>query len=274
MKHEQGGQSPVPIAVEPVLTIDEVKVHFGGVRAVDGVSLSLNSDRLYGLVGPNGSGKSTLLAALSKLVPLTSGRLNFRGHDYEDVDAAAVARLGIARTFQTVRLVPDLTILENVMIGAEVNYLSGGLTRAWLLPLRSRRHAALARKRAIEALETLGITSVAHQYPGSLAYGTQRKVELARALASDPVLLLLDEPTAGMGRTETDEIGHILGVLRSQGMCQVLVEHDLQMITDVCDEVFVISMGKLIASGDPDTVVNLPEVQEAYLGKVAAHEPS
>jgi ABC-type branched-subunit amino acid transport system ATPase component len=126
--------------------------------------------------------------------------------------------------------------------------------------------------RAVEALETLEIVSVAYEYPGSLAYGTQRKVELARAVACDPVLLLLDEPTAGMGRTETDEIGHLLGVLRSRGMCQVLVEHDLQMITDVCDEVFVISMGKLIASGDPDTVVNLAEVQEAYLGKVAAHD--
>lgn len=250
-----------------LLAIDEVSVHFGGTKAVDGVSLQLEPGVLYGVIGPNGSGKSTLLGALSRLTGLTSGTMRFTGTDYTRLSPQATARLGIRRTFQTVRLMPLMTVLDNVALGADARLFGQSILRSWLSLKTTRDLDRQSREIAQVALERVGIGHLSSEFPGSLSYGTQRKVEIARALAADPILLLLDEPTAGMTRRERDEIGELLSDLRRDGLTQVLVEHDVPLITRVCGHLFVLNTGRLIASGDPHEVVQEPAVQEAYLGR-------
>jgi branched-chain amino acid transport system ATP-binding protein len=251
-----------------VLETRDARVHFGGVKAVDGVSIAVEQGRLHGLVGPNGSGKSTLLAALSGLINLTSGTVKFAESEYGDgnVSASAIARLGIGRTFQAVRLVASLNTLENVMLGADVRIFGRSLLSSWFLPARSNRCEREARDAAWHALERLALRDVAMMDPSALPYGTRRRIEIARALCSQPTLLLLDEPTAGMTRAERIELADVLTSLRSQGLTQVIVEHDMPLITSICDDITVLALGKVIASGDPAEVVQLAAVQKAYLG--------
>ena len=257
-----------------LLQVEDAHVHFGGVRAVDGISLELQCGTLYGLVGPNGSGKSTLLAAISGLTRLTRGSLRFEGRQYQRDPVAVIARRGLGRTFQTVRLLPSLTVLENVVLGADARIYGQSIARNWLLFPRNRGCERRAREAAQEVIERLGLGPVQRLYPTALSYGTQRRVEIARALASDPKLLLLDEPTAGMNHSEREDIAQLLRELRDGGLTQLLVEHDLQMITDNCAHIYVMNFGRLIAEGDPRTVVQEAVVQEAYLGKKAEHAAS
>jgi branched-chain amino acid transport system ATP-binding protein len=245
------------------LTVDEVRIHYGGVRAVDGISLSVEGERTYGLLGPNGSGKSTLLAAISRLVNLTSGTLVFNGRAYDKTPAQVLPSWGFARTFQTVRLVPDLTVEENVLIGAGVRSGTSVDGVAGLLTGRRRDMARRARR----AIELTGLMAHRRKRPGELSYGVQRRVEIARAVATEPRLLLLDEPVAGMNRAERRNIVDLLGQLRTEGITQVLVEHDVQVLVDSCDYVYAMNFGKLIAQGSPHEVVQDAVVQEAYLGR-------
>jgi branched-chain amino acid transport system ATP-binding protein len=242
-----------------VLELDDVAVHFGGVRAVDGITLSLEPCRIYGLLGPNGSGKSTLLAAVSGLVPLTRGSIRYAGLPTRRHSPAGVARSGVARTFQTVRLLQDLTVLENVQLGVDRQGRSrtGG----------RRGRADADRAAALAALARVGLVGLAGCHPSELSYGMQRRVEIARAIAMDPHLLLLDEPVAGMNREERAEVRDVLIGLRAEGLTQLLVEHDVQMITETCDRVAAMNFGVLIAEGGPAEVVREPAVREAYLGK-------
>jgi ABC-type branched-subunit amino acid transport system ATPase component len=251
----------------PLVKTEDLCVYFGGTKAVHQVSLALEPGRLYGLIGPNGSGKSTMLGAISRLTRITSGRLSFDGQDCTDASPQQVARRGLRRTFQTGRLLPQLTVFENVALGADARLGGRSLVRGWLDVPRTQRVERASRLATSEALERLGLTDLGREYPQYLSYGTQRRVEIARAIAAKPLLLLLDEPTAGMTREERDAIGSILLELRRDGLTQLLVEHDVPMITGVCDELFVMNMGELIASGNPTEVVRLPEVQEAYLGR-------
>jgi len=251
----------------PLLRVEDVKVHFGGVKAVDGVSLELAEGRLFGLVGPNGSGKSTLLGALSRMTALTNGRLWFAGHNYERDTPQQVSRRGLGRTFQTVRLLPALSVLENVMIGADSRLYGQRITPNWVMPWRTRRLEVACRQAAIEAIERLGIADLMNRPSGVLPYGTQRRVEIARILAAEPKLMLFDEPAAGMNHQERDAIAQVMRQLQAEGMTQILVEHDMQMISDVCEHVLVMNFGKVIAAGTAQSVVRDPEVQEAYLGK-------
>ena len=175
--------------------------------------------------------------------------------------------MGLRRTFQTVRLLPELTVLENVALGADSALAGQSVTRSWLQLRRTHRAEKAARAAAARALDRMGLAQYGAAYPATLPYGTQRRVEIARALAAGPQLLLLDEPTAGMTRSERDEIGRILRELREDGLTQVLVEHDIPLITRVCDHLHVMNMGRVIASGEPTTVVQRPDVQEAYLGR-------
>ncbi|HEX3588493.1 MAG TPA: ABC transporter ATP-binding protein [Pseudonocardiaceae bacterium] len=251
----------------PRLEVRDARVNLGGVRAVDGVSFTVHDGKVYGLAGPNGSGKSTTLAAISRLQDLTSGSIRVGGADVTHSPPARIARMGIARSFQTVRLIPELSVLENAMFGADQPVYGHSFAKQWLLPWWTRRREAEARARAEAALERLRLTDVRHEPPLRLPYGIQRKVEIARALAAGPTVLLLDEPTAGMNRAERDEIGELLIGLRGDGVTQILVEHDVQMMVDICDHLYVLDSGRLIASGRPAACIREPQVVEAYLGK-------
>jgi branched-chain amino acid transport system ATP-binding protein len=241
-----------------VLEARDVAVHYGGVKAVDGLSLSLEAGKISGIIGPNGSGKSTLIAALTLLTPLTRGELVFDGETFHGTRASHVARRGIARTFQTVRLLPDLTVKENIQLGADVHGAEAG--SRW----RLRRAAAAG---ASEAIERTGLHGLDDVYPGELSYGTQRRVEIARAIAMRPKLLLLDEPTAGMNQQERSEITLLMKELCAEGLTQLLVEHDVQMMLETCDHMIAMNSGRVIAEGDPAEVVRNSSVQEAYLGR-------
>jgi ABC-type branched-subunit amino acid transport system ATPase component len=233
-----------------------VAVHFGGVKAVDGVTMALAGDQISGIIGPNGSGKSTLLAAITRLVPLTRGSIEFDGRELGSVSASRVAVAGISRTFQTVRLLPGLTVRENVDLGVD---LARGR--------RSGVSRAEANARTRDAIERVGLGGYERLRPGELSYGTQRRVEIARSIAMNPRLLLLDEPTAGMNGHERADISELLRRLRAEGLPQLLIEHDVQMMVDTCDYIYAMTSGHVIAQGRPHDVVRDPEVQRAYLGK-------
>jgi len=248
--------------VSDLLELEDVKIHFGGVKAVDGVSLALRPGLLYGLVGPNGSGKTTLVNGISRTARLSSGTVRFAGEDVTTARPHQLSRAGISRTFQAIRLLPSLTVRENVMLGAD--NLVARKASSWRHALRRERVAAAA---ADGALERLGLGELGDRIPGSLSYGTQRRVEIARSLAGEPRLLLLDEPVAGMSRSEREEIGEIVRKLREEGLTQLLIEHDLRMIQELSDHMFVMNFGRLVAAGPPRATAELPVVQEAYLGR-------
>ena len=254
----------------PLLQMTDVQVHFGGVHALDGASLSIERGDLLGLIGPNGSGKSTLIAAASRLTDVTAGRIAIDGHDYTRVPTHLVNRLGIARTFQTVRLISTMTVLRNVMLGASVAAVRRAPIVNWLRVDLARSDDRRARAIAHAALERVGMASAGHAYPQHLPYGSQRKVEIARALACDPKILLLDEPVNGMNQSERDEVSGLLLELHRDGMTQILVEHDVAMIQKVCSHVVALNFGKVIAAGTPGEVARDPLVREAYLGHRAA----
>lgn len=246
---EPTGQTAVPL-----LELDDVAVHFGGVRAVDGVSLHLREGVIHGILGANGSGKSTLLGAITRLNPLTRGDLRFTGESYARVPAHRVAHLGVARTFQTVRLIDDRSVRDNVLLGLDT-------------AARSARRGAGAR--VDEVMERVGIAGLERMRPSELSYGMQRRTEIARAIVGSPRLLLLDEPTAGMNTEERDEISALLRSLQQEGYTQLLVEHDVAMMVDVCDYLFAMNFGQLIAQGLPGDVIRDDGVRESYLGKQA-----
>lgn len=268
--HSDSGTGPAPAAdgspphVSPgdgpaVLEVRQASVHYGGIKAVDDLSLRLTEGKIFGILGPNGSGKNTLLAAVSRLVDLTRGSLIFDGDAYERDRPSRVPRLGIARTFQTVRLLADLTATGNVALGADLR-----MTRFGSISRAQKRRAADAVDRAIERV---GLAGYQKLRPDEMSYGFQRRVEIARAVAQEPRLLLLDEPTAGMNRSERAEIAELLAKLRTEGLTILLVEHDVQMMVDTCDYLFAMTSGRLIAQGSPSQVVQNEAVQEAYMGK-------
>jgi branched-chain amino acid transport system ATP-binding protein len=258
-----------------LLELDSVTVRFGGIVALKDVSLTVDEGSICGIIGPNGSGKTTMIGVVSRLVDTAAGSLRFAGSDYTGVAPYVPSGLGIARTFQAMRLLPDMTVRQNVMIGAASGAVRRGPLLNWLNLAAAARVDRSARQVADECLERVGMAEHANAYPLEFSYGMQRRVEIARALATRPKLLLLDEPIAGMSQAERRDIGSLLVDLRRDGLTQVLVEHDLAMIHRVCDSAYALNFGQVIANGTPRDVAGQAAVREAYLGhRAAALEPA
>jgi branched-chain amino acid transport system ATP-binding protein len=250
---------------EAVLEARGVSMTFGGLVALRDVSLDLAEGQIVGLIGPNGAGKTTFFNCLTGLYQPTAGRVLLRGKRLPD-DPALVTGAGVARTFQNIRLFPSMTVLENVLVGRHVRMRQGPLASLFHGPA-FRRGEAAARARAMELIEFIGLTKVHDELARNLPYGDQRRLEIARALATDPTVLLLDEPTAGMNPLETDAARQLIFSVRDTGIAVVVIEHDTKFIFSLCDDVSVLVQGELLVSGTPDQVRADPRVIEAYLGK-------
>ncbi|HTU79916.1 MAG TPA: ABC transporter ATP-binding protein [Solirubrobacteraceae bacterium] len=245
----------------------DLTVRFGGITALDAVSLDLAPGEVLGVIGPNGAGKTTLFNVICGFVAPTSGTMRWQGRAFAKVRANRLARLGIARTLQGVGLFSGLSVLENVMAGAQ-RFRRAGVASALLGLPRSDRDERELRERALRALRELGCEDVAARLPATLPYPVQKRVALARALVSEPQLLLLDEPAGGLGAEEVRELGERIRALRGS-MAVMLVEHRVDLVMSACDRVVVLDFGRVIAEGEPQSVARDPRVLEAYLGRDA-----
>jgi branched-chain amino acid transport system permease protein len=255
----------------PLLEIDDLTVRFGGLVALRSISLAVPAHSVLPVIGPNGSGKSTLFNALTGLVPITNGRIRFAGTEIAGKPSHVVLERGVARTFQNLRLFPNLTVLENVLIGMHARLHTGAVEAILRLP-RTQREEHEARERAMAILAVFGnrlVPRVDHVV-SSLSYANRRRVEIARALASQPKLLLLDEPTAGMNPAETLELADQIRSLNQLGLTIVLIEHKLDVVVNLAERVIVLDHGEKIAEGAPEVVRRDPGVIRAYLGRSAA----
>lgn len=249
-----------------LLQLDDVSRNFGGLQALSGVDMRVEAGQVVGLIGPNGAGKTTLINNMSGLDHPTSGTIAFAGTDITHAPAHVVTRLGIARTYQNIRLFGEMSALDNLLIGQHTRGKAGIFGALVYAPSYRREERAL-RENAAALLDRFNLTRFADQKAGTLAYGDQRRLEMARALAIQPKLLLLDEPTAGMNPNETHGLGEQILRMRDDGLTVLVIEHDMALIHQVCDYIYVLSFGRIIAAGTPDEIRTHPQVIEAYLGE-------
>jgi branched-chain amino acid transport system ATP-binding protein len=263
--------APATDASAPLLEGTGISKRFGGVQALADVSFAIRRGEIYGLIGPNGAGKTTLFNVLTGIYPQDGGAFTFDGAPLDGQKPDQVAARGIARTFQNIRLFANLSALENVMIGRHVR-TRAGVFGAMLRDARTRDEERAIERRAYELLDYVGVARRANDLAKHLAYGDQRRLEIARALATDPKLLALDEPAAGMNATETASLSKLLTAIRAAGTTILLIEHDMKLVMSLCDRVLVLDYGRKIAEGPAASVQKDPAVIAAYLGgDVAMH---
>ena len=251
----------------PILECINLGISFGGLTAVDDFNLAIGRTEISGLIGPNGAGKTTVFNLLTKVYQPTHGTVLLDGKDTHGMTTAQANRAGIARTFQNIRLFKNMTVEENVKVGMNNQMKYNTLSGVLRLPNYWKEEKA-AHNRAMELLDFMGMADLANVQAGSLPYGAQRRLEIVRALATKPSILLLDEPAAGMNPSETAELMHNIRRIRDTfEIAVLLIEHDMNLVMGICEGICVINYGKIIAKGTPEEIVNNPTVIEAYLGK-------
>ncbi|MDR2992078.1 MAG: ABC transporter ATP-binding protein [Burkholderiaceae bacterium] len=264
--------TPPETARETLLELDEVGISFGGLRAVDGLGFRVERGQIVALIGPNGAGKTTVFNLITGVYRPTQGRIRWRGRDVTGLAPHRIAGLGIRRTFQTIRLFADMTVLDNVIAGEHLQIRQRWWQGLLGTPAQRREERALA-ERAMAVLERLALAGVAHETATALPYGMQRRVELARTLVAQPELIILDEPAAGLNENESAGLNDTIRAIRDSGITVILVEHDMSVVMNVADNIVVINFGKKIAEGKPDEIRSNPLVIEAYLGQDDGDDP-
>lgn len=250
-----------------LLEVNNLTIVFGGLRAVDGFNLKINKGQLYGLIGPNGAGKTTVFNMLTGVYKPTSGTIKLDGENITGKSTIEINRKGIARTFQNIRLFHDMSVIDNVKVGLNNQKKYSVLEGVLRLPRYFKEEEEMD-QRATELLSVFGLEKEKNILASNLPYGKQRKLEIARALATNPKLLLLDEPAAGMNPNETAELMETIRFVRDQfDMTVLLIEHDMKLVSGICEEVTVLNFGKELAHGETSKVLNNPEVVTAYLGE-------
>ena len=248
-----------------VLELKNITKNFGGISALTDVSFKINKGEIFGLIGPNGAGKTTMFNVITNMFLPTSGEINFLGEKISGIKPHKITDKGICRTFQNIRLFSQMTVLENVLVGGHCRSKSGVFSSVFRTKSQ-RNEEESTHKVATDLLQLVGLSSYEDVIAENLAYGQQRRLEIARALASNPSLLLLDEPAAGMNETETENLFDLIKKVQQRGITVLVIEHDMPFVMKLCDRIAVLNFGKKLAEGTPEEIQNNQEVIEAYLG--------
>jgi branched-chain amino acid transport system ATP-binding protein len=251
---------------ETVLDVDDITLKFGGLTALDRVSFSISQGEILGLIGPNGAGKTTCFNVMTGVYQPTTGSIRFHGRPLQGLKRHQITKLGMARTFQNIRLFKAMTALENVMVGADASHSTGIISALFRLP-RHRHEENEGHDEAMALLRFMGLHRKADELAANLSYGDQRRLEIARAMATKPSLLCLDEPAAGFNPAEKRTLMNLIRKVRDQGYTVLLIEHDMRLVMGVTDRIVVLEFGKKIAEGAPAEIRNNPDVIAAYLGE-------
>ena len=252
---------------KPLLVAKDISISFGALKAVDSFNLEINSGELIGLIGPNGAGKTTVFNILTGVYNASSGEYTLDGENVIKTSTSALVKKGLARTFQNIRLFKYLSVLDNVVAAYNFRMKYGILSGMLRFP-NFWREEKEAKEKAMALLKIFDLDKYAEMHAGNLPYGEQRKLEIARAMATEPKILLLDEPAAGMNPKETEDLMNTIKLIRDKfGIAVLLIEHDMKLVLGICERLVVLNYGQILASGDPKEVINNPRVVEAYLGK-------